>query len=150
MQKLSRLLATLFFVGYAPFAPGTLASLLGAGLYLLIRNNTFFYLTLTVVLLVLGFWASGRAEKSFRRKDPPQIVIDEFSSVLLVYMFVPFSVKFLIMGLVFFRIFDIFKITPVKKLQALPAGWGIMLDDIAAAIFANILLQVIRVFPLPI
>ena len=66
--------------------------------------------------------------------------------MLLVYLFVPFSAKFLITGFILFRIFDIFKIPPIKKLQAYPAGYGIMLDDIAAAILTNIVLQVLRFF----
>jgi len=150
VRRIERAIATLFFVGHFPLAPGTLASLLGAGVYLLVRNNTPLYLTLTAALLALGFWSASRAERTFRRKDPPQIVIDEFSSMLLVYLFVPFSVKFLVTGFVLFRILDIFKIPPIKKLQVMPAGWGIMLDDIAAAILANIILQVIRFLPLPI
>ena len=100
MQKISKWVATLFFVGYFPLMPGTVASLLGVGLYLLVRNNTPLYLILTTVLLILGFWSASCAEKTFARKDPPQIVIDEFSSMFLVYLFVPFSAKFLITGFV--------------------------------------------------
>jgi len=150
MRKIERAIATLFFVGHFPFAPGTLASGLGVLVYLMVRGNTPLYLTLTACLLALGFWSASGAERTFRRKDPPEIVIDEFSSMLLVYLFVPFNVKFLITGFVLFRILDIFKIPPIKKLQKLPAGWGIMLDDIAAAILANIILQVLRHLPLPI
>ncbi len=150
MRRIERALSTLFFVGHCPLLPGTLASLLGAGVYLLVRNNTPLYLTLTALFLALGFWSASGAEGTFRRKDPPQIVIDEFSSMLLVYLFVPFSVKFLITGFILFRIFDIFKMPPIKKLQKLPAGWGIMLDDIAAAILTNIILQVLRFLPIPI
>jgi len=149
MQKISKSIATLFFVGSSPVAPGTMASLLAVGVYLLIKGNTFIYFSLTIFLLVLGFWSASRAERSFSKKDPSQIVIDEFSSMLLVYFFIPFNVKFLIIGFILFRFFDICKISPLKRLQTLPAGFGIMLDDIAAAILANLLLQVIRFFPFP-
>lgn len=144
--KWGKLVATLFFIGYVPLAPGTLASLFGAGLYFLVKENEPLYLFITAILLVVGFWASSRAEKAFRKKDPPQIVIDEFSSVLLVYLFVPFSVMNLAIGFALFRIFDIAKIPPIKKLQALPSGWGIMLDDVAAAFLTNIILRILTFF----
>ena len=147
MQKISKSIATLFFVGSSPLAPGTVASLLAIALYLLVKDNAFIYFSLTIVLLILGFWSAHLAEKSFPEKDPPQIVIDEFSSMLLVYFFIPFKVKFLIIGFILFRLFDISKIPPLKKLQTLPAGFGIMLDDIAAAILTNLLLQLLRFIP---
>lgn len=147
MQKIGKFLATLSFVGFIPFAPGTAASLLGVGVYLLVKGNTPLYLSLTAAFLTLGFWSSSVAEKAFKTKDPRQIVIDEFSSMLLVYLFIPFSLKFLIIGLALFRFFDIFKIPPIKKLQRLPGGYGIMLDDIAAALLTNIILVIIRLCP---
>ena len=144
-QKISKLFATVFYVGFVPVAPGTVASLLGVFLYLLVRNYPTLYFSLTAILLAVGFWSSTAAEKNFSKKDPRQIVIDEFSSVLLVYLFIPFSLKFLIIGFLLFRFFDIVKIPPIKKLEALPGGLGIMLDDIAAAILANFILQVLRI-----
>ena len=62
MHRISRRVATLFFVGYFPLLPGTLASLLGVGVYLLVRNNTPLYLILTAGLLILGFWSASCAE----------------------------------------------------------------------------------------
>lgn len=144
MQKISKSIATLFFVGFSPIAPGTVASLLAIVVYLLVKDNIFIYFFLTIFLLILGFWSANLAKKGFPDKDPPQIVIDEFSSMLLVYFFIPFSPKFLIIGLILFRFFDISKIPPLKRLEALPAGFGIMLDDIAAAILTNLILQVLR------
>ncbi|NQU95535.1 MAG: phosphatidylglycerophosphatase A [Candidatus Omnitrophica bacterium] len=146
MQKISKLFATVFYVGFVPVAPGTVASLLGVLLYLAVRNHPALYFSLTAILLAVGFWSSTVAEKNFSKKDPREIVIDEFSSVLLIYLFIPFSLKFLIIGFLLFRFFDIVKIPPIKKLEALPGGLGIMLDDIAAAVLANLILQVIRLF----
>ena len=145
MQKISKFFATVFYVGFAPVAPGTIASLLGVFLYLIVRNYPALYFSLTAILLALGFWSSSVAEKNFSKKDPQEIVIDEFSSMLLVYLFIPFSLKFLIIGFLLFRFFDIVKIPPIKKLESLPGGSGIMLDDIAAAILANLVLQVLRI-----
>ena len=147
MQKINKLIATVFYVGYLPFAPGTAASVLAAGVYFLIKDNPALHLLLTVVFLALGFLVSSAAEKDFGGKDPRRIVIDEFAAMLMVYLFLPFSVSIFIAGFVLFRIFDIFKIPAIKKLERLPAGWGIMLDDIAAALFTNLLLQVLALLP---
>src|SRR4030042_5335049 len=126
MQKISKPVATLFFIGYTPLAPGTLASLLAVGVYLIVRNNLSLYLFCTLFFLILGFWASSRAEGEFDRKDPQQIVIDEFASTMIVYIFIPFGIKFLVTGFLLYRIFDIFKIPPIKKIETLPGGYGQM------------------------
>jgi phosphatidylglycerophosphatase A len=147
MRKISKLVATLFFIGYSPVAPGTLASLLALGLYILIGHCGTLYILLTGASLLLGFWSSARAEKEFSRKDPPQIVIDEFSAMLAAYFFIPARPDLIIIGFVLFRLFDIFKFPRLKKLESLPSGYGIMLDDIAAAMLTNIILQLLRCFP---
>ena len=147
LQKVSKFIATVFFAGFVPVAPGTVGSLLAIPVYLLVKDNTILHLSVAICLLLLGFWSAGRALQDFSRKDPPEIIIDEFSSMLIVYLFIPFSVKFLIIGFLLFRFFDIFKIPPIKKLEALPQGYGIMLDDIAAAILANTVLQALKFFP---
>ena len=146
MRKIDKFISTLFFIGFCPFAPGTAASLLAVFVYFLVRSNVPLHFFLTVFFLALGFWSTSRAENSFSRKDPPQIVIDEFSSMLLAYLFIPFRLKFVIVGFFLFRFLDIFKIPPIKKLQTLPKGYGIMLDDIAAAILTNLVLQILRFF----
>ena len=95
---------------------------------------------------MLGFWVSKKAEEEFNAKDPRQVVIDEFSSQLLVFFFIPFSTLNVLVGFFLFRFLDVFKLPPIKKLERLPKGWGIMLDDIAVAIFANLILQIQRFF----
>ena len=90
MQKLSKTIATLFFVGYSPFASGTVASILALPLYIFVSNKPLIYISLTLFLLIIGFWVSSHAEKDFPKKDPKEIVIDEFSSMLLVFIFIPF------------------------------------------------------------
>jgi len=144
MQKISKLIATLLFIGYIPFLPGTAGSILAIPLYLLVKGNISVYIGVTLFLLILGFWSSNRACKEFSRIDPPQIVIDEFASLLLVYLFVPFSVKALVIGFLLFRVLDIIKLPFIKKLETLPGGYGIMLDDIAVALLANMILQVLH------
>ncbi len=146
-QKIGKLIATLFFVGYIPVAPGTIASLLALPFYILVKDNLVAHFLIIAVSLILGFWSTSlvcKARFFHGTSDPSQVVIDEFSSTFIVFLFVPFSIKFLVIGFLLFRTADIFKIPPIKKLEKLPAGYGIMLDDIAAAILANIVLQVLR------
>lgn len=148
MQKLSKLIATLFFIGYIPFASGTFASAAGVLVYFLVRHNTYLYYGIILSSLILGFWSSNVALKYFSKKDPPQIVIDEFSSMLLVYLFMPYNIKVLVAGFILFRIFDIFKIPLIRKIETLPRGYGIMTDDIVAACLANIVLQILKFSPI--
>lgn len=141
---MAKLIYTCFYIGYLPFMPGTWASLAALALYYFFGKDTALFLGITLFLLVLGFLVSGRAEKDLKTKDPREAVIDEFSSQLLVFAFLPFNLMTMAWGFVLFRIFDIVKLPPVKKIQDLPRGWGIMLDDIAVAIFVNLILQVGR------
>ena len=143
MKKIAKIIATLFFVGYIPVAPGTIASAIAVFACAFLSRYPAAYIAVTIVLLALGFWASRRAEEEFGKKDPHEIVIDEFASCFIVYLFIPFTLKIAVIGFLLFRALDIFKLPPIKKLETLPGGWGIMLDDIAAAILTNLTLQVL-------
>ncbi|MDD5237219.1 MAG: phosphatidylglycerophosphatase A [Candidatus Omnitrophica bacterium] len=145
MQKLSRLISTVIYAGYFPVIPGTIASLCGLAIFVLLKNNPLGFFSLTVLILAAGFYSAGRAEQLFNKKDAPQIVIDELAGMLLCFMVLPWGkitlpVAFCIFLL--FRIFDWTKPFYIRKLQDLPRSWGIMLDDILAAFYTNILFQV--------
>ena len=143
MKKIAKIVATLFFIGYIPVAQGTIASAAALFMCFFLSRYPAAYIAVTFALLALGFWASSCAESEFGKKDPREIVIDEFSALFIVYLFIPFTLKTAIIGFLLFRALDIFKLPPIKKLEALPGGWGIMLDDIAAAILTNLILQVL-------
>ena len=154
MNKLIRGIATVFGIGYIPYAQGTLASLVGLGLYLLIYHCRewldmsygswqLFYMSITGFVIITGFLVSGRAERIFGKKDSQHIVIDEVSGMLLALLFIPFNVFYIGAGFALYRLFDIIKIYPLNRLERLPAGWGIMLDDLAAGLYVTIILQVI-------
>ena len=136
-------LGTLFGIGYLPIMPGTYASLAGLLLYLLIRRNLFIYLTVTTIVIVVGFIVSNKAQNIFKTKDPSKFVIDELCGILIVYFFIPFKISNIILGFIIFRLLDILKVYPIYKLERLRKGWGIMLDDIAAGVFTNIVLQIL-------
>jgi len=136
-------LSTFFYVGYLPFIPGTFASMAGICLFYLVKESTFLQVLLTLTLLMLGFLVSGRAERIFNKKDARFIVIDEVSGMFLSLVFIPYDVRLLILGFLIFRILDTFKPYPANKLQNLSGSLGIMGDDIIAAIYTNIILQVV-------
>jgi len=82
-------------------------------------------------------------EKGSYQKDPGFIVIDEFANIFPVFLFIPLSVKTIIIGFILYRVFDIIKVPPMKKLEKLHGGWGIMLDDLISGIYANLILHVL-------
>lgn len=137
-------IATLFGLGYIPVMPGTFASATGLLLYLLIGRHANLYFAVTVIAVILGFYASDKARIFFAKDDPRQIVIDELCGILITYLFIPFKASNIIIGFILFRTWDILKIYPLKRLERLRGGWGIMLDDIAAALIANGILQVLN------
>lgn len=146
MQKLVKLISTFFYIGYLPRAPGTYASLVGVAIYFLIKDSLFCYVSVTVAVTVAGFLVSGMAEKAFSQKDARCIVIDEVCGMLLCFFLVPFNLINLVLGFALFRIFDITKPYPAKRIQNLKGSAGIMLDDIIAAVYANIILHIFNFF----
>jgi phosphatidylglycerophosphatase A len=90
---------------------------------------------------------AGEAEKIYKRKDASMIVIDEATGMLLSLFCVPFSMFAVILGFFLFRIFDILKPPPARRMEKLTGSLGIMFDDIIAAIYTNLILQIIfRIF----
>ena len=122
--------------------PGTLASLAGILVYYLVKDSNFTYLLVTGLTIILGFLVSGRLEKILGKKDCPCIVIDEVSGMLLSLAFLPYDLRLVIIGFITFRILDILKPWPLRAIQNLKGSLGIMGDDIAAALYTNIILQV--------
>ena len=132
-EQLFKHLATLGPVGYLPVAPGTFGTLVALVVVLLIRPTLMLHLLLLAVSVVLGVVASSEAERVLDRKDSQHIVIDEFAGYIVAIAFLPLSAGFLIAAFVLFRIFDIVKPPPIRGLQYLKGGTGVMADDIAAA-----------------
>jgi phosphatidylglycerophosphatase A len=141
-HHLVRVLSTFFYLGYLPLIPGTFGSLVGILLFYLVKNNQLAYISVTFALMILGFILSSKAEKIFNQKDPRPVVIDEVVGILLSLLFLPSDIKLVVTGFVLFRLLDALKPYPVNRLEKLPGGWGIMLDDIVAGLYTNIILQV--------
>lgn len=150
-QLIIKFLASGFYSGYSPFAPGTAGSLVGILLYLLLQNiSDASYITIVVLIFGIGVYISAQAEGIYQKKDCSNIVIDEIAGMLVSLAFFqsgqsgPGGMKFIISGFILFRIFDIIKPFPVRTIdRKLGGGWGIMLDDIMAGIYANLSLRVL-------
>jgi len=146
-EKLITLLATGFGSGLAPFAPGTAGTLVGVLIcWLCLPMPWILRLLFVLVLLALSFYVSGQAEKIYQKKDDQRIVIDEIIGLQITMLPVAINVLSLCAGFVLFRVFDIWKPFPVKNLQRLPGGWGVVIDDVAAGIYAGVVLWLLVYF----
>lgn len=141
-NNIIEIVTTFFYVGYVPFAPGSVASLAGLFLFYLIKGNILLYIFFILLFLFLGLLLATKAEKLFNKKDARCIVIDEVLGMLLSLMFMPYDIKVVIIAFILFRIFDTLKPYPAGRLQNLPGSLGIMSDDIVAGLYTNVILQV--------
>jgi len=141
LSRLSKIIATFFYVGYLPLIPGTFGSAAALLLYIFLKPGLLAQYAFLALFLSLGFYFSGKAEKQFNSKDPKYIVIDEVAGMFLTLLFVPLDLRLLVIGFLLFRVLDTVKPYPADRLQNLPGSAGIMLDDIVAGLYANIILQ---------
>lgn len=146
INRIQRTIATIGFIGYLPYAPGTFGSALGLLLIILLKPNDFELLMIFLPVFLLGLIASHDAEKPLG-KDSRHIVIDEFSGYLLSVLFIPKGIGYLLTAFILFRIFDILKPPPIRKIEVhVSGGAGIMLDDVLAAVYTNVCIQLWRLF----
>ncbi len=139
MTRLAVLLATAGGAGYAPVAPGTAGSAVAVGVYLLVREWTFVpMLVLVSAVIVAGIWAGGVAARHFGAEDPGPVVVDEVAGQLIALWGTGPGLTGVVLGFFLFRAFDIVKPWPARQLEALPGGLGIMADDLAAGVYANL------------
>lgn len=128
--------------GYTPKAPGTAASLLALLIFFIFPLNSINWFILSILFFFVGVWSGSEIEKD-KGEDPGLVVIDEMVGQWLAVIFLPYSWITLLIGFILFRVFDIFKPYPINRSQKLKAGWGIMIDDVLAGVYANIVLQAI-------
>jgi phosphatidylglycerophosphatase A len=128
--------------GRSPIAPGTAGTLVAVMLFLVLRQLSLpFYALSVVIFCLVGTWAAGRAEELLGCKDCPSIVIDEIAGYLISLILLPGTWGFMTAAFLLFRVFDIAKPWPLHGLQKVRGGLGVMLDDIGAGIYTNLLLQ---------
>jgi phosphatidylglycerophosphatase A len=149
MRKLITFLATGAGAGYIPLVPGTAGAVLGLILGLFVfaplwnRSPTAF-LMLFGVIFAGSCVVAGSAEKSFSQHDSPHIVIDEVLGMIATMFLNPLGWLWLAGGFALFRVFDIIKPWPASSFDRADGGAGVMLDDLAAGIYANLVLQILR------
>ena len=149
LRALVTFLATGACAGYAPLAPGTAGSLIGlllvrfafASIY---KSSPAGFLMLFGVVFTLACCVANCAERIFAERDSSSIVLDEILGMIATMFGNPASWTWLIAGFTLFRLFDIIKPWPASWFDRMQGGVGIMLDDLAAAFYANISLQVLR------
>ena len=141
--KLALLLSTWFGSGLLPKAPGTFGSLFALPLLLVFHVlNVFFEGIFLVAFILLAVWASEVSRKCIGRDDPSEVVIDEAAGLLVTFFFLPLSWVNILLGFVLFRVFDVFKPFPIRIIdRRLKGGWGIVLDDVLAGIYANLCIR---------
>ncbi len=142
LDFITRIIGSGFFTGYAPAATGTVGSIV-ALLFFLIPNFSSFYSIIpsTIILFIIGGFAADKMEKVYGQ-DPGVVTVDEFVGMWLSMWFIP--VTYLNIGLAFiiFRILDILKPYPAGEFDKRSGGWNIMLDDVIAGLYTNVILQV--------
>jgi len=136
VRRLGLGIATVGGVGWFPVAPGTAGSAVGVVLYLLTRQwPAPAQVVLLVAITLIGIWAAGVAETALKREDPGPVVIDEVAGQLVTLLLTGVAWKGAIVGFFLFRVFDILKPFPARRLERLHGGLGIMADDIAAGVY---------------
>ena len=141
---IAKLIATFLYVGHLPYAPGTFGTLAAVPLFYLISGlPVYLYLLITLVVIGVSVWASTIAEGIYDKSDPGQIVADEVSGYLVTMILIPPTVTNIVIGFFLFRLFDIIKPPPVRSFESLPGGWGVVIDDVAAGVYACVCLHVI-------
>ena len=149
MRTLIIFLATGAFAGYVPIAPGTAGAIVGlilgwAFLAPIWQHSPVAFLMMFAVAFAGGCVVAGSAEKFLKEHDSPHIVLDEVFGMIATMFLNPTGWGWMIGGFALFRVFDIIKPWPAHRLDRAEGGAGVMLDDLAAGIYANLVLQIVR------
>lgn len=142
--RLALAFASAGYAGYFPIAPGTVGSAFGVGLWWALRSagaTVTVELVVIVALLVSGALAATAVERTTGITDPGLVVIDEVMGMLVTVVAAPLTWQVALGGFLLFRLFDIVKPPPARQLERAHGGWGIMLDDFAAGVYACAVLQ---------
>ncbi|SPD75792.1 Phosphatidylglycerophosphatase A [uncultured Desulfobacterium sp.] len=136
--KAAIILSTWFGIGLFPAASGTVGSVAALPFILFLNMLELWQRVLTIAIFIaISVWSSGLTQKLLERNDPSEVVIDEVSGFSLAMFIAPFSPASLVVCFFLFRIFDIIKPYPIKDLERLKGGMGIVMDDLLAGIFAG-------------
>jgi phosphatidylglycerophosphatase A len=145
-NRVSEWIATVFFIGHLPLAPGTWSSFAALLVWWLAMGNisVVLFITLTVIIAAVGVVTSSQIVRHSQVTDPSRIVIDEWAGQWISLWGVPFHWGYGLGAFLLFRLFDIWKPYPISRMEKLPLGWGVMADDLGAGFLALISIHLIR------
>ncbi len=143
---MNKLIASWLGIGYIK-GGGTIAAAVTCGLIYLWwqtapGHSAWMFLFLTVIITLIGIYVGNKVESDWG-KDSYRVVIDEVAGMMVTMLFLPQRLDLLIAGLVLFRFFDIVKPLYIRRMEALPGGTGVMMDDVLAGVYGNIILQAV-------
>ena len=145
--KLAFTFSSALGAGFFPVAQGTVGTLVGIPLVILWAHlDPLAGGVLVFLFIVLSVWASQVTCTLLEREDPAEVVIDEVAGILITFYLLPFSWHYLCFGFVLFRVFDILKPFPARRLEKLKGGFGIVADDLMAGVYANLCLRILMQF----
>jgi phosphatidylglycerophosphatase A len=148
-RRLALLFATGCYVGMIPGAPGTYASLLTTVVFYLVHRVGFrivpeLHVSVTCLITALGVLAASEVSRQRGQEDPSMVVVDEVAGQLVTFLFLPVTAVNLIAGFLLFRACDIWKPFPISRLERLGSGVGIVADDLAAGVYANLAVRILH------
>ena len=146
MIRLILLLASGLGAGFSPLAPGTAGTLVAIPIELVLSpiRSPVYELTI-LTFFFFSSWIAERAQNHWQKKDDQRIVIDEIMGYFLTMLWIPKTLLFISVGFLLFRLLDIVKPFPCRQLERVRGGFGVVLDDVFAGIYANIALQILRI-----
>jgi phosphatidylglycerophosphatase A len=147
INKIALILSSWFGTGLIPRMPGTVATLATIPVVIVMSRLGQLFGAIYLVILIFGaVWSSGVAERLMGRDDPSEVVIDEVAGFMLTMYLLPLSWLSLALGFIMFRFFDILKPFPIKRLERIGGGKGIVLDDLVAGVYAGLSINVLLFF----
>ena len=140
-----RFVATFFYLGKLPFAPGSWGSLGALLLWLLLPITFSVHLSVIIILFFLGVYSSSKMAKYLDEHDPSEVVIDEVVGMGISLFMLPHNFLLYLLSFILFRVFDILKPSFIYRIQNLSGGWGVMLDDVLAGLLTFIIVKGITI-----
>jgi phosphatidylglycerophosphatase A len=143
MRRLAVFVCSFGYIGFFPFAPGTVGSAAGVAVYLVTRPSAgpYFDALVIAILFAAGVILTPPCEEDLGCTDPGPIVIDEVMGLLLTLFMIPVGWRGILLGFLLFRALDVVKPFPARRLERLHGGFGVMADDAMAAVYANLVLR---------
>jgi phosphatidylglycerophosphatase A len=142
--KFAFILSSCFGLGLIPVASGTFGSLAGIPLAVALTHvGPIAHAYILFFFVLLSVWAAGRSAGALENDDPAEVVIDETAGQLLTLFLLPPTGLNLSLGFILFRLFDILKPYPIRRLEKVRGGAGIVLDDLLAGVYANVCLRLV-------